>query len=136
MAYVQPKFLFSSLRIVGSTNFLDADEYAALGVDSELVMSELAVRLNLFDAIIRAFRELGIECLGGSDYHDRSIVIEIEDEDVDKVVNLDIEFEAVEILDEADCRAYLIEYCDFAPRQVESSGIVWVDGFEIIDQDV
>lgn len=136
MAYVQPKFLFSSLRVVGSTNFLDADEYAALGVDSELVMSEPDVRLNLFDAIIRAFRELGIECLGGSDYHDRSIVVEIEDEDVDKVVNLDIEFEAVEILDEADCRAYLIEYCNFVPHQVESSGIVWVDGFEIVDQDV
>ena len=135
MAYVQPKFLFSSLRVVGSTNFLDADEYAALGVNSELVMNEPDVRLNLFDAITRAFRELGIECLGGSDYK-HSLVIEIEDEDVDKVVNLDIEFEAVEILDEADCRAYLIEYCDFAPRQVESSGIVWVDGFEIVDQDV
>ena len=132
MAYVQPKFLFSSLRVVGSTNFLDADEYAALGVNSELVMSEPDVRLNLFDAIIRAFRELGIECLGGSDYHDRSIVVEIEDEDVDKVVNLDIEFEAVEILDEADCRAYLIEYCDFAPRRFELTGMLWIDGFEVV----
>lgn len=133
MAYVRPKFLFSSLRIVGSTDSLYADEYAALDVNSELVMNEPDVRLNLFDAIIRAFRELGIECLGGSDYHDRSIVVEIEDEDVDKVVNLDIEFEAIEILDEADCRMYLIEYCDFVPRQVESSGIVWVDGFEVVD---
>lgn len=132
MAYVRPRFLFSSLRIVGSTNFLDADEYADLGVDGELIMNEPDVRLNLFDAIIRAFREIGIECLGGSDYHDRSIVVEIEGEDVDKVVNLDIEFEAVEILDEVDCREYLIEYCNFVPRQVESSGIVWVDGFEVV----
>ena len=133
MAYVQPKFLFSSIRVVGSTNFLDADEYAALGVDSELVMSEPDVRLNLFDAIIRTFRELGIECLGGSDYHDRSIVVEIEDEDVDKVVNLDIEFEAVEILDEVDCREYLIEYCSFVPRRFELTGMLWIDGFEVVD---
>lgn len=134
MAYVRPNSLFSSLRVVGSTDSLYSDEYADLDVNSELVMSEPDVRLNLFDAIIRALRELGIECLGGSDYHDRSIVVEIEDEDVDKVVNLDIEFEAVEILDEADCRAYLIEYCNFVPRRVESSGIVWVDGFEEISE--
>lgn len=127
MAYVQPKFLFSSLRVVGSTNFLDADEYAALGVDSEP-----DVRLNLFDAIIRAFRELGIECLGGSDYHGRSIVVEIGDEDVDKVVNLDIEFEAVEILDEVYCRTYLIEFYGFAPRRFELTGILWIDGFEVV----
>lgn len=132
MAYVQPKFLFSSLRVVGSTNFLDADEYAALGVNSELVMSEPDVRLNLFDAIIRAFRELGIECLGGSDYHDRSIVVEIEDEDVDKVVNLDIEFEAVEILDEVYCRTYLTEFYGFAPRRFELTGMLWIDGFEVV----
>lgn len=132
MAYVRPNSLFSSLRVVGSTDSLYSDEYADLDVNSELVMSELDVRLNLFDAVTRAFRELGIECLGGSDYHDRSIVVEIEDEDVDKVVNLDIEFEAVEILDEADCRAYLIEYCNFVPRQVESSGMLWIDGFEVV----
>lgn len=132
MAYVKPNIL-SSIMIEGGVDSPYSDEYATLNVDSELIMGEPDVRLNLFDAIVRAFRELGIECLCGSSYAP-SLVIEIEDEDVDKVVNLDIEFEAIEIIDEADCRMYLIEYCDFVPRQVESSGIVWVDGFEVVDQ--
>lgn len=135
MAYVRPGFLYSSLRVVGSVDSPYGDEFETFDVESAFIMSEPDVRLNLFDAIVRAFRELGIECLGGSSYAP-SLVLEIEDGDVDKVVNLDIEFEAIEILDEADCRMYLIEYCDFAPRQVESSGIVWVDGFEVVDQDV
>lgn len=132
MAYVKPNIL-SSIMIEGGVDSPYSDEYATLNVDSELIMGEPDVRLNLFDAIVRSFRELGIECLGGSGY-EPSLVIEIEDEDVDKVVNLDIEFEAVEIFDETDCRMYLIEYCDFVPHQVESSGIVWVDGFEVINR--
>lgn len=134
MAYVRPSFLYSSLRVVGSGDSLYSDDCAVFDVESAFIMNEPNVRFNLFDAITRAFRELGIECLGSSDYTP-SFVIEIEDEDVDKVVNLDIEFEAIEILDEADCRMCLIEYCDFVPRRVESSGIVWVDGFEVVDQD-
>lgn len=135
MAYVRPGFLYSSLRVVGSVDSPDGDEFETFDIVSSFIMNEPEARFNLFDAIVRAFRELGIECLGGSNYAP-SLVIEIEDEDVDKVVNLDIEFEAIEILDEADCRMYLIEYYNFVPRRVESSGIVWVDGFEVVDQDV
>lgn len=131
MAYVQPKFLFSSLKVVGSTNFLDADEYAALGVNSELVMSEPDVRFNLFDAIIRAFHELGIECLADSDYKP-SFVIEIRDEDIDKVADLNLELEAGEILDEVYCRTYLTEFYGFAPRRFELTGMLWIDGFEVV----
>ena len=131
MAYVQPKFLFSSLKVVGSTNFLDADEYAALGVDIDLIMNDPDVCPNLLDAITRAFRELGIECLADSDYKP-SFVIEIRDEDIDKVVDLNIELEAGEILDEVYCREYIIEFYGFAPRRFELTGMLWIDGFEVV----
>lgn len=131
MTYVQPLAAHSSIVIEGSVDSPYSDEYTSMHVDTNLIMNEPDVRLNLFDAIVRAFRELGIECLGGSDYR-RSLVIEIEDEDVDKVVNLDIEFEAGEILSEADCRVYLIEYDNFVPRRVELTGMLWIDGFEVV----
>lgn len=131
MAYVQPKFLFSSLKVVGSTNFLDADEYAALGVDIDLIMNDPDVRPNLLDAISRSFRELGIESFGGgNDKHPLSI--EIRDEDIDKVVDLNLELEAGEILDEVYCRTYLTEFYGFAPRRFELTGMLWIDGFEVV----
>lgn len=134
MAYVRPRPTLSSIVIKnGADPLLYGGDGVFMHIDIDLIMNDQDVRSNLLDAIVRAFRELGIECLGGSNY-EPSLVIEIEDEDVDKVVNLDIEFEAVEILDEADCRMYLTEYWNFVPHRVESSGIVWVDGFEVVEQ--
>lgn len=132
MTYIQPLPTLSSIVIKGGADSPYSDEYVFRHVDIDLIMKDPDVRPNLLDAITRAFRELGIECLGGSDYHGRSIVVEIEDEDVDKVVNLDIEFEAVEILDEADCRNYLIEFYGFAIRRFKLTGMLWIDGFEVV----
>ena len=133
MAYVQPRTTLSSIVIEGSVDSPYSDEYDSIHVDIELIMNEPDVRLNLLDAITRAFRELGIECFGGCGDYKRPIAVEIGDEDVDKVVNLDIEFEAGEILSEADCRMYLIEYDNFVPRRVKLTGILYVDGFEVVD---
>lgn len=130
MTYVQPRPTLSSIVIKGGADSPCSDEYVFRHVDIDLIMNDPDVRPNLLDAITRAFRELGIECLGGDNKH--PLAIEIRDEDIDKVVDLNIEFEAVEILDEADCRAYLIEYCGFVPRRFELTGILWIDGFEVV----
>ena len=132
MAYVQPRTTLSSIRIEGSVDSPYSDEYDSMHVDLELIRNEPDIRLNLLDAITRAFRELGIECFGGCGDYKRPIAVEIGDEDVDKVVNLDIEFEAGEILSEADCRMYMIEYDNFVPRLVKLTGILYVDGFEVV----
>lgn len=133
MAYVQPRIALSSILIEGSVDSPYSDEYASMNVDIELIRNEPDIRLNLLDAITRAFRELGIECFGGCGDYKHPIAVEIGDEDVDKVVNLDIEFEAGEILSEDDCKMYLIEYDNFVPRLVKLTGILYVDGFEVVD---
>ena len=135
MVYVQPHTTLSSILIEGSVDSPYSDEYVSMNVDLELIRNEPDIRLNLLDAITRAFRELGIECFGGCGDYKRPIAVEIgdEDEDVDKVINLDIEIEACEILDEDDCKMYLIEYDNFVPRLVKLTGILWIDGFEVVD---
>lgn len=133
MAYVQPRNTLSSIVIEGSVDFPYSDEYDSIHVDLELIRNEPDIRLNLLDVITRSFRELGIECFGGCGDYKRPIAVEIRDEDVDKVVNLDIEIEACEILDEDDCKMYLIEYDNFVPRLVKLTGILWIDGFEVVD---
>lgn len=133
MVYVQPRTALSSIVIEGGVDSPYSDAYDSMHVDLELIRNEPDIRLNLLDAITRAFRELGIECFGGCGDYKRPIAVEIGDEDVDKVVNLDIEFEAGEILSEADCKMYLIEYDNFVPRRVKLTGILYVDGFEVVD---
>lgn len=132
MACVQPHTVLSSIRIEGGVDSPYSDEYDSMHVDLELIRNEPDIRLNLLDAITRAFRELGIECFGGCGDYKRPIAVEIGDEDVDKVVDLDIEIEACEILDEDDCKMYLIEYDNFVPRRVKLTGILWIDGFEVV----
>lgn len=133
MVYVQPRNVLSSIVIEGGVDSPYSDEYDSIHVDLELIRNEPDIRLNLLDAITRAFRKLGIECFGGCGDYKRPIAVEIGDEDVDKVVNLDIEFEAGEILDEDDCKMYLIEYDNFVPRRVKLTGILQVVGFEVVD---
>lgn len=133
MVYVQPRTVLSSIVIEGGVDSPYSDEYDSIHVDLDLIRNEPDIRLNLLDAITRAFRELRIECFGGCGDYKRPIAVEIGDEDVEKVVNLDIEFEAGEILSEADCRMYLIEYDNFVPRRVKLTGILYVDGFEVVD---
>lgn len=132
MAYVQPLPTLSSIVIKSGTDSPYSDESIFRHVDVDRIMNDPDVRPNLLDAIVRAFRELGIECLDdGDDKH--PLAIEIRAEDIDKVVDLNIELEAGEILDEVYCREYLIEFYGFAPRRFELTGILWIDGFEVVD---
>ena len=132
MAYVQPRPMLSSIVIKSGTDSPSSDEYVFRHVDLDLIMNDPDIRTNLLDAIARSFHELGVECIADSDYKP-SFVIEIRDEDIDKVVDLNIELEAGEILDEVYCREYLIEFYGFAPRRFELTGMLWIDGFEVVD---
>lgn len=132
MAYVQPLPTLSSIVIKGGADSPHSDEYVFRHVDIDLIMNDPDVRPNLLDAIARSFYELGIERLGGGD-NKHPLAIEIRDEDIDKVADLNIELEAGEILDEVYCRTYLTEFYGFAPRRFELTGILWIDGFEVVD---
>lgn len=131
MTYIRPLPTLSSIVIKGGADSPHSDEYVFRHVDIDLIMNDPDVRPNLLDAISRAFRELGIECLADSDYKP-SFVIEIRDEDIDKVADLNLELEAGEILDEVYCRTYLTEFYGFAPRRFELTGMLWIDGFEVV----
>ena len=132
MVYVQPRPTLSSIVIKSGTDSPHSDESVFRHVDIDLIMNDPDVRPNLLDAIAHSFHELGIECLDSGD-NKHPLAIEIRDEDIDKVVDLNIELEAGEILDEIYCRTYLIEFYGFAPRRVELTGILWIDGFEVVD---
>ena len=131
MAYVQPLPTLSSIVIKGGADSPHSDEYVFRHVDIDLIMNDPNVRPNLLDAIARSFYELGIECLSSGD-NKHPLAIEIRGEDIDKVVDLSIELEAGEILDEVYCREYLIEFYGFAPRRFELTGMLWIDGFEVV----
>lgn len=133
MAYVRPLPTLSSIVIKGGADSPSSDEYVFRHVDIDCIMNDLDARSNLLDAIARSFRELGIESFGGGD-DKHPLSIEIRDEDIDKVVDLEIELEAGEILDEVYCRTYLIEFYGFAPRRFELTGLLWIDGFAVVDQ--
>lgn len=135
MAYVRPRPTFSSIVIKGGADSPSSDEYVFRYVDLDLIMNDLDVRSNLLDAIARSFRELGIESFGGGD-DKHPLSIEIRDEDIDEVVYLNLELEAGEILDEVYCRTYLTEFYGFAPRRFELTGLLWIDGFAVVDQGV
>ena len=131
MTYVQPLPTLSSIVIKGDADSPYSDEHIFRHVDISLIMNDPDVRPNLLDAITRSFHELGIECLSsGDDKH--PLAIEIRGEDIDKVVDLNLELEAGEILDEVYCRTYLTEFYGFAPRRFELTGMLWIDGFEVV----
>lgn len=133
MAYVRPRPTLSSIVIKGGADSPSSDEYVFRHVDLDLIMNDPDVRSNLLDAVARSFRELGIESFGGGD-DKHPLSIEIRDEDIDKVVDLEIELEAGELLDEVYCRTYLTEFYGFAPRRFELTGILWIDGFAVVGQ--
>lgn len=130
MVYIQPRPTLSSIVIKSGTDSPYSDEHVFRHVDIALIMNDPDVRPNLLDAITRSFHELGIECLSSGD-NNHPLAIEIRGEDIDKVVDLNIELEAGEILDEAYCRTYLTEFYGFAPRRFELTGMLWIDGFEV-----
>lgn len=131
MTYVQPRPTLSSIVIKSGTDSPHSDESVFRKVDIDLIMNDPDVRPNLLDAIARSLHELGIECLDSGD-NNHPLAIEIRDEDIDKVVDLNIELEAGEVLDEVYCRTYLIEFYGFAPRRFELTGMLWIDGFEVV----
>lgn len=131
MTYIQPLPTLSSIVIKGGADSPHSDEYVFSHVDISYIMNDPDARSNLLDAITRTFHELGIERLGGGD-DKHPLAIEIRGEDIDKVVDLNIELEAGEILDEVYCRTHLIESYGFAPRRFELTGMLWIDGFEVV----
>ena len=131
MTYVQPCPTLSSIVIKGGTDSQCSDESVFRHVDIDLIMNDPDIRTNLLDAIVRSFHELGVECLSSGD-NKHPLAIEIRDEDIDKLVDLNIELEAGEVLDEVYCREYLIEFYGFAPRRFELTGMLWIDGFEVV----
>lgn len=133
MTYIRPRPTLSSIVIKGGADSPSSDEYVFRHVDIDLIMNDPDVRSNLLDAITRSFHELGVECLSSGD-NKHPLAIEIRDEDIDKVVDLNIELEAGEVLDEVYCREYLIEFYGFAPRRFELTGLLWIDGFAVVDQ--
>ena len=134
MAYVRPRPTLSSIVIKnGADPLLSGGDGVFMHIDIDLIMNDQDVRSNLLDAIARAFHELGIESFGGGD-DKHPLSIEIRDEDIEKVVDLEIKLEAGELLDEVCCREYLIDYYGFAPRRFELIGFLWIDGFAVVDQ--
>jgi hypothetical protein len=132
MVYVQPLPTLSSIVIKGGADSPHSDEYVFRHVDIDLIMNDPDVRSNLLDAITRAFHELGVECLGSGD-NKHLLAIEIDDKDIDKFVNLNLEIEANALIDELSGRMYITEFYDFIPSIVRLSGSILIEGFEVVD---
>lgn len=131
MAYIQPRALFSSVVIDGGIRDSFSDEHAVIRVDREYAMREQDVLSYLLEAIAGAFMDAGVKKF--RDYYKRPLGIEIGDEDVDKVVDLNLEFEAADVLDEDWCEDRIVEHYNFFPRRVKVSGHFYIEGFEVID---
>lgn len=132
MVYVQPRVAFSSIVIDGGTYEAFNDEHAAVKVDIEFIIREADTHFGVSDAIVCAFKdELGVKHLDVN--YRNPFVIEIRDEDVDKVANFNLEIEADEVLDEDTCRTFLIDYYNHMPGIVKLSGSIRIEGFEVVN---
>lgn len=128
MAYIQPNIVSSSIVIDGGTCVSYDD--AILNVDREFIMDNEDLIFSLYAAINYVLRDLGLD--HHESYKERSLIYEIDDKDVDKFVNLNLEIEANELLDELSARMYITEYYDFRPSLVKLSGSVRIEGFEVV----
>lgn len=130
MAYVKPNILFSSIVIDGGPS-ISYDDGATLNVDREFIMDDEDLIFSLYAAINYVLRDLGLD--HHESYKERSLIYEIDDKDVDKFVNLNLEIEANELLDELSARMYITELYDFRPSLVKLSGSIRIDGFEVVN---
>lgn len=130
MAYVKPNILSSSIMIEGGTYIL-YDDGAALEVDREFIMDNDDLIFSLYVAINYALRDLGLD--HHESYKERSLIYEIDDNDIDKFVNLNLEIGAHELIDELSGRMYITEFYGFVPSLVRLSGSLHIEGFEVVN---
>lgn len=130
MTYIQPNITFSSIVIDGDIRDSFIYDHAVVKVDREFIMNNGDLIFSLYAAINYALRDLGLD--HHESYKERSLIYEIDDKDVDKFVNLNLEIEANELLDELSARMYITEFYDFRPSLVKLSGSIRVDGFEVV----
>ena len=130
MAYIQPNIVSSSIVIDGGPR-ISYDDGDILNVDREFIMDNEDLIFSLYVAINYALRDLGLD--HHESYKERSLIYEIDDKDIDKFVNLNLEIEANALIDELSARMYIIEFYDFAPSLVKLSGSILIDGFEVVN---
>lgn len=130
MAYIQPNIVSSSIMIDGGPR-ISYDDGAILNVDREFIMDNEDLIFSLYVAINYALRDLGLD--HHESYYRHSLIYEIDDKDIDKFVNLNLEIEANALIDELSARMYITEFYDFRPSLVKLSGSILIDGFEVVD---
>lgn len=131
MTYIQPNIVSSSIMIDGDIRDSFIYDHAVVKVDREFIMNNGDLIFSLYAAINYALRDLGLD--HHESYKERSLIYEIDDKDVDKFVNLNLEIEANELLDELGARMYITEFYDFRPSLVKLSGSIRIDGFEVVN---
>lgn len=130
MTYIQPNIVSSSIVIDGGPR-ISYDDGAILNVDREFIMDNEDLIFSLYVAINYALRDLGLD--HHESYYRHSLIYEIDDKDIDKFVNLNLEIEANALIDELSVRMYITEFYDFRPSLVKLSGSILIDGFEVVN---
>ena len=130
MAYIQPNIVSSSIVIDGGPR-ISYDDGAILNVDREFIMDNEDLIFSLYVAINYALRDLGLD--HHESYYRHSLIYKIDDKDIDKFVNLNLEIEANALIDELSARMYITEFYDFRPSLVKLSGSILIDGFEVVN---
>ena len=130
MAYIQPNIVSSSIVIDGGPS-ISYDDGAILNVDRDFIMDNEDLIFSLYVAINYALRYLGLD--HHESYYRHSLIYEIDDKDIDKFVNLNLEIEANALIDELSARMYITEFYDFRPSLVKLSGSILIDGFEVVN---
>lgn len=130
MAYIQPNIVSSSI-VIDSGPSISYDDGAILNVDREFIMDNEDLIFSLYIAINYALRDLGLD--HHESYYRHSLIYEIDDKDIDKFVNLNLEIDASALIDEPSARMYITEFYDFRPSLVKLSGSILIDGFEVVN---
>lgn len=131
MTYIQPNVLSSSIVIDGDIRDSFVYDHAVVKVDREFIMDNEDLIFSLYAAINYALRDLGLD--HHESYKERSLIYEVDDRDIGKFVNLNLEIDANALIDGFSARMYIIEFYDFEPSQIMLSGSVYIDGFEVVD---
>ena len=130
MTYIQPNIVSSSIMIEDG-DYILYDDGAILNVDREFIMDNEDLIFSLYIAINYALRDLGLD--HHESYYRHSLIYEIDDKDIDKFVNLNLEIDAHALIDEPSARMYITEFYDFRPSLVRLSGSILIDGFEVVN---
>lgn len=130
MTYIQPDVLSSSIMIEGG-DYILYDDGAAFEVDREFIMNNEDLIISLYIAIHHALCDLGLD--HHESYYRHSLIHEIDDKDIGKFVNLNLEIDAHALIDEPSARMYITEFYDFRPSLVRLSGSILIDGFKVVN---